>query len=327
MKEPEEWLFHRMAKVHDFLEMSPGSQNLCANKKDSHGHHTQKSIVWYMSDTEEMVKGSWSLFQPDCAAAFKLSETSAVPPALSAKNLPEGGTQIINVRRIQTTNYNPFKSDKEIAPESISDTEDWLHSNGDLENPNDREDDCGADIESHIDQDNSIEDQHCPGQRDENTAPIVPRLIRPTRKLNRQAELVLVTVNTMKTRRNQWVKNKLGKMHQWFTSIFIYLVPEIQLEIYYVLTTISSLWISVDRQMYRRRNEAFGKIHRFLSCQSEEWKNVTALRFATWPHLNRSQRQQISSNHHESHSGWQQMLNWQFIKITVYDLWYWKYGN
>jgi hypothetical protein len=53
--------------------------------------------VGYISDTEEIVKASWSLFQHDGAAAFKLSEKSPLPPALFAKDLPGGRTQILNV--------------------------------------------------------------------------------------------------------------------------------------------------------------------------------------------------------------------------------------
>jgi len=34
-KEAEEWKLHRMAKVHNFLEMWQGSQNLCATQKES----------------------------------------------------------------------------------------------------------------------------------------------------------------------------------------------------------------------------------------------------------------------------------------------------
>ena len=55
------------------------------------------TAIGYISDTEEIVKASWSNFQHDGAAAFKLSEKSPVPPPLSAKDLPGGGTQVMNV--------------------------------------------------------------------------------------------------------------------------------------------------------------------------------------------------------------------------------------
>jgi len=63
-----------------------------------------------------------------------------------------------------------------------------------------------ADVESDTEQDNGIEDPKCPEQQDVSATPHVPTLFQPTRKSNRQAEMVLVTVNVIKTRRNQGVK-------------------------------------------------------------------------------------------------------------------------
>jgi len=100
-REAEEKKLHRMAKVHDFLEMWQGSQNLRATQKESRVQNKQMPAVGYISDTEEIVKASWSNFQHDGAAAFKLSEKSPGPPALSAKDLPGGRTQVLNVRRIK----------------------------------------------------------------------------------------------------------------------------------------------------------------------------------------------------------------------------------
>jgi len=157
-KEAEERSLHRMAKVHDFLEMWQGSQNLRATQKESRTQNKLMTAVGYISDTEEIVKAFWSLFQHDGAAAFKLSEISTLPPPLSAKDLPGGWTQILNVRQIRRINQHPVESDDDSAPDSISDIEDWLNWNGDLDNSNDSEDDCAADVESDMDQDNSIED-------------------------------------------------------------------------------------------------------------------------------------------------------------------------
>jgi hypothetical protein len=103
-KEAEERKLHRMAKVHDFLEMWQGSQNLCATQKESCAQNKQMTAVGYISDTKEIIKASWSLFQHDGAAAFKLSERSPFPPPLSAKDLPGGRTQILNVHRIRRIN-------------------------------------------------------------------------------------------------------------------------------------------------------------------------------------------------------------------------------
>jgi len=159
--EAEDRKLHRMAKVHDFLEMWQGSHNLRATQKVSRALNKQMTAVGYVSDTEESVKASWSLFQHDGAAAFKLSERSPLPPALSAKDLAGGRTQILNVRQIWRINRHPVRSDNNSAPESISDTDGWLNWNGDLDNPNDSEDDCAADHESNIGPNNGIEDPEC----------------------------------------------------------------------------------------------------------------------------------------------------------------------
>jgi len=111
-----------------------------------------------------MVNASWSLFQHDGAAAFKLSERCPLPPPLSVKDLSGGQTPILNARRIRKINRHPVESDEDSAPESISDTEDWLNLNGDLDNPTDSEDDCRADFQSDIEQDKNIE---YPGSREQ----------------------------------------------------------------------------------------------------------------------------------------------------------------
>jgi len=93
-KEAEERKLHRMAKVHEFLEMWQGSQNLPAIQKESRAQNKQKTAVGYISDTEEIVKASWSLFHHNGAAAFKLSQRYPLPPPVSAKDHPGGQTQI-----------------------------------------------------------------------------------------------------------------------------------------------------------------------------------------------------------------------------------------
>jgi hypothetical protein len=166
------------------------------------------SAVGYISDTEEIVKASWSLFQHDGAAAFTLSEISPLPPPLSAKYLPGERTQILNVRRIRTINLHPVGNDEDNAPDSIFDTEHWLNWNWNLDNPNDSEDDCAADVQSEMEQDSSRKDSESPEQRDESFTPNISVLIQPTWKSKRQAEKVLVTVNAMETRRNKGMKKK-----------------------------------------------------------------------------------------------------------------------
>ena len=61
----------------------------------------------------------------------------------------------------------------------------------------------------------------------------------------------------------------------------------------------------------------FDKIHEFSSCESKQCKNVTALGFPTGPSLNLSGRLPISSNHDENYYRWQQMVNGQYIKMSV----------
>jgi hypothetical protein len=112
-REAEGRKLHRMAKVHDFLEMWQGCQTLRATQKESRAQNKQMTAVGYISDTEEIVKASWSNFHHDGAAAFKLSEKSPVPPALSAKDLPGGRTQVLNVRRIKRIDRHPAKSDED----------------------------------------------------------------------------------------------------------------------------------------------------------------------------------------------------------------------
>ena len=73
-KEVEQRKLHRLAKVHHFLEMWQGSQNLHATQKGSRAQTKQMTTVGYISDTEEIINASWSNFQHDGVAAFKLSE-------------------------------------------------------------------------------------------------------------------------------------------------------------------------------------------------------------------------------------------------------------
>jgi len=119
------------------------------------------TAIGYISDMEEMVKSSRSLSQHDGAAALKLSDRSPLLPALSAKDVLGGQTQILNVRRIRRINCHPVESDKDSVYESISDPDDWSNWNGDFDNLNHSEEDCAADNESDIQLNNGIEDPEC----------------------------------------------------------------------------------------------------------------------------------------------------------------------
>jgi len=147
-KEAEETKLHRMAKVHNFLVMWWGSQNLCATQEESCPRNIHITAVGYISDTEEIVRALWSLFHHDGAAAFLLSGWSPLPPPVSAKDFLGGQTRILIGRRIWRINRHPVESDEDSAPESISDSDDWQDWNGDIDNPNDSGDDCAAVVES-----------------------------------------------------------------------------------------------------------------------------------------------------------------------------------
>jgi hypothetical protein len=110
-----------MAKVHNFLEMWQGSHNLHAKQKESCAANKQMTPGGYTSDTEEIVKASWSNFQNDGAAAFKMFERLPVPTALSAKDLHRGRTRVLNGHQIKRINNHPFESDEDSPPAIISD--------------------------------------------------------------------------------------------------------------------------------------------------------------------------------------------------------------
>jgi len=142
---------HTMAKVRYILEMRQSSELLRATQKQSRAHTMQMTAEEYISDMQEIAKASWSLFHHDSVAAFKLSERSPLPPALFAKDLPGGQSQILNDCRIRHINRHPVEWDEVSEPESISDTKNSLTQNGYLDYANDSEDDCPADGASDID--------------------------------------------------------------------------------------------------------------------------------------------------------------------------------
>jgi hypothetical protein len=67
---------------------------------------------------------------------------------------------VLNVYQIQRIDCQSGKSDKVCALEHISDTKTWLEWNGDLDDPNDSEDDWEAHNESEIELDNGVNDSH-----------------------------------------------------------------------------------------------------------------------------------------------------------------------
>jgi len=126
----------RMGKVHDILEMWQGSQNLGLTHKQSCAQNNHFTATGYISNTEEIVKENWSKLQHDNVAVCKLSKTVPVPPALSAKDLCVGRTEVINVLHSKCIHQHRAICDEESAAEGISNPENWLDWNCYLDNPN-----------------------------------------------------------------------------------------------------------------------------------------------------------------------------------------------
>jgi len=83
-------------------------------------------------------------------------------PALFPMDLPGGQTHILDVHQIRRFDRHPVKCDDDSAPQSNPDTKNWVNWYVYLDNPNDSEDDCAADIKSDIDWDNGIDDPERP---------------------------------------------------------------------------------------------------------------------------------------------------------------------
>jgi len=56
--EAEDSILHPMVKVHDFLEMWRGKQNLCVTQNESRTQNKQSPTVGQISDTEDIVTAS-----------------------------------------------------------------------------------------------------------------------------------------------------------------------------------------------------------------------------------------------------------------------------
>jgi len=181
----------------------------------------QMTAIGYISYTEEIIKAIWSNCQHDHAAAFKLNKMSPVPPELSAKDLPGGRTEVLNVQQIQRIHFPRAESDEDCAHESISDTENWLHWNGDFDIPNDSYEDREANIQSNIVHDKGNDDAATREQHDVSAAPNIPGLIQPTWMSLMKAREELMTVNTMDTRRNKSNKKMSDMMRQCIFTRFL----------------------------------------------------------------------------------------------------------
>jgi len=249
------------------------------------------TAVGFISDTEEIIKASWSNFQNDGMAAFELSEISPLPPALSAKGLPGGRTQVLNIGQIRRIDRHPSKCDEDRAPESISNTENWLNWTGDLDNPNESEDNCGADDESDIEWCIGIKASESPEHRIVSATSNVPGLIRPTQKSMKQAQKWLVTVSAKETRRNKGNKKKQDRLGQYvFTRFYILLDREFHWKIFYGRIMSSCMRIFVHKEIDSWQNAVFKQMYQFWLNERGLWKNICGLGFTNWLILNRTER-------------------------------------
>jgi hypothetical protein len=133
---------------------------------------------------------------------------------VSAKDLPGGRTQVINICQIIKMDRHTSHSCEDSAPESISDTENWLTSKDDLDHPTERENECEADDKSDIEPCSGLKPSESPDHLVVHAIQNVPTLIQPIPKSIKQAEKGVVTVSAIETMRNKGIKNKKGRLGQ-----------------------------------------------------------------------------------------------------------------
>jgi len=114
----------------------------------------------------------------------------------------------LNVHQIRRIDHHPAENVEDGTPQSISDTEYSLDWNGDLDDPNEGEDDCEADYQCYEELGNAIKVSECPEHWVVSAAPNVPRLIPPTWRSIKHAEHGLMTVDAMETRQYKGNKKK-----------------------------------------------------------------------------------------------------------------------
>jgi len=77
------------------------------------------------------------------------------------------------------------------------------------------------------------------------------------------------------------------------------------------------MWILVDNQKYSGQNASFGKMYKFKYNESDQCKIITGLGSGKGLCLDQAARQAISSNNYESSYQWQQILNGQYVKMSI----------
>jgi len=187
-REVQERTLHRMVKVHQLLDRWQGSQNLCGTVKESCVQNKQMTAVEYISDTEEIIKASWWNFQPDGAVAFEMSESSPVPPALSAKDLPGAQTWDLHVHQIEIIDHHWAEHDEDCRLGSISDSKNCPNWNDDYDNSNASKDHWEAHYKSNLELDNVIKAPEILEYTDVSVASNFAAFTWPTRRSMKLAE-------------------------------------------------------------------------------------------------------------------------------------------
>jgi len=139
-----------------------------------------------------------------------------LPPALSSKYLPGGGTPVLNVCQFERINGHPSESVEDSTLESVSDTKNCLNWNSDLHNPNVSEDDREADEQTKVEVDNGIPDPESREYSDVSATPNVSRLIRATQRSIINAARWLMMFTAMETRR---IKQARKSRAEWVNMV------------------------------------------------------------------------------------------------------------
>jgi len=174
-KEAEENKFHRMAKIHDFWKCGRAAKTYVLPRRNL-TLKTSRGRLWdtFRTCTRLSTHPGHSL---NILVRLHLNcpKDPLLPPPLSASDLPGGQNRISNLHRIRIIHLHAVETDEHRAPGSISDSWDLPNWNGDLDTQKDSEDDRAAYVQSHIEQDNRIQDLECPEQWVVIAAQNVPR--------------------------------------------------------------------------------------------------------------------------------------------------------
>jgi hypothetical protein len=72
--EKKQTMLGTLPEVYDFLHIWHRRGNLQYTKRELFGQTKEMTAIGYISDTEEVVKVPWSIFQTDSAAALNVSQ-------------------------------------------------------------------------------------------------------------------------------------------------------------------------------------------------------------------------------------------------------------